>query len=207
MPESELDRQAILKQIETILSAQEKVSDYVHLRLCRKCEESDDATWEEKRKDAFKYIRSLIDKYAFSKQLPRNDLGIIAQSIISHLLNIQHAFLRVLVMIDMIYDEAFNEIFRDSMITISSKVHDMIVALANMVNQRIDNPEESNRTLEVLIRLEREIDEDNIVICRQISVATQGDSDFVCYMMRKIVAELEHISDYAKECAEIVAEI
>jgi hypothetical protein len=202
-----LDRQAILKQIEALLSVQEKVSEYVDKRLCGKCEDPVDEMWDEKRKEAFKYMRGLIDKYAFSKQLPRNDLGIMTQSIVSYLLNIQHAFLRVLVMIDMIHDEAFNEIFRDSMMTISSKVHEMMVALKNMVNQRIDNLEESHQTLEVLIRLEREIDEDNIVICRQISVATHGDSDFICYMMRKIVAELEHISDYAKECAEIVAEI
>jgi predicted ribosome quality control (RQC) complex YloA/Tae2 family protein len=207
MSDSALDRSTILKQIETILVVQEKVSEYVHNRLCLKCEAPTDDTWEDRRKEAFKRVRGLIDKYAFSKQLPRNDLGIMAQSIVSYLLNIQHTFLRVLVMIDMIHDEAFNEIFRDSMTTISSKVHEMMIELKNMVNQRIDNLEESHKTLETLIRLEREIDEDNIVICRQISVATQGDSDFVCYMMRKIVAELEHISDYAKECAEIVAEI
>ena len=207
MSDSVLDRNTILKQIEAILAVQEKVSEYVHYRLCLKCDVPIDETWEERRKEAFKHVRGLIDKYAFSKQLPRNDLGIMAQSIVSHLLNIQHTFLRVLVMIDMIHDEAFNEIYRNSMTTISSKVHDMMTELKNMVNQRIDNLEESHRTLEVLIRLEREIDEDNIVICRQISVATHGDSDFVCYMMRKIVAELEHISDYAKECAEIVAEI
>jgi predicted ribosome quality control (RQC) complex YloA/Tae2 family protein len=207
MSDSALDRSTILKQIETILVVQEKVSEYVHNRLCLKCESLTDDTWEDRRKEAFKRVRGLIDKYAFSKQLPRNDLGIMAQSIVSYLLNIQHTFLRVLVMIDMIHYEAFNEIFRDSMTTISSKVHEMMIELKNMVNQRIDNLEESHKTLETLIRLEREIDEDNIVICRQISVATQGDSDFVCYMMRKIVAELEHISDYAKECAEIVAEI
>ena len=83
----------------------------------------------------------------------------------------------------------------------------MQTALRKMIDQRIENLEESHDTLEVIIRLEREIDEDNIVICRQISVATHGDTDFVCYIMRKIVAELEHISDYAKECAEILAEI
>ncbi|PNX52528.1 MAG: hypothetical protein BV458_09100, partial [Thermoplasmata archaeon M9B2D] len=83
----------------------------------------------------------------------------------------------------------------------------MMVDLRTMISQRADNLEESHETLDVLVKLERQIDEDNIVICRQISIATGGDSDFICYMMRKIVAELEHISDYAKECAEIVAEI
>ncbi|PNX52451.1 MAG: hypothetical protein BV458_09495, partial [Thermoplasmata archaeon M9B2D] len=83
----------------------------------------------------------------------------------------------------------------------------MMIDLKTMVSQRADNLEESHETLDILVKLERQIDEDNIVICRQISIATGGDSDFICYMMRKIVAELEHISDYAKECAEIVAEI
>ncbi|MFW9868474.1 MAG: hypothetical protein ACFFEL_02495 [Candidatus Thorarchaeota archaeon] len=196
-----------MDQISNILEVQEKLSEYIHKRLCINCEELADEVWLNKRKDAFRYIRGLVDKYAFSKKLPRNELGILTQSIISHLLNIQHTFLRVLVLIDILQDEAFNEIFMDSLSTISSKVHEMMTALKNMVNQRVNNLSEIDQTLEILIKLEREIDEDNIVICRQISVATGGDSDFVCYIMRKIVAELEHISDFAKECAEIVAEI
>jgi phosphate uptake regulator len=207
MSDDFLDRNAILNQVVNILDVQEKISEYIDRRLCLKCDELVDETWEGKRKEAFKSVRGLVDKYAFSKKIPRDNLGILTQSIVSYLLNIQHTFLRVLVMIDILRDEAFNEIFMDSLSTISSKVHEMMAALKNMVNQRAENLEESHQTLEVLIRLEREIDEDNIVICRQISVATGGDSDFICYIMRKIVAELEHISDYAKECAEIVAEI
>jgi len=207
MSDEILDRQTILKQIEAILAVQEKISDYIHKRLCLKCDEITDDSLDEKRKDAFKQVRGLVDKYAFSKQLPRDDLGIKAQSIVFFLLDIQHTFHRVLVMIDMIHEEAFDEIYRDSMTTISSKVHQMMIDLKTMVSQRADNLEESHETLDILVKLERQIDEDNIVICRQISIATGGDSDFICYMMRKIVAELEHISDYAKECAEIVAEI
>ncbi len=207
MSDDILDRRAILKQLEAILSVQEKVSEYIHKRVCIKCDEVVDESWEERRKDAFKQVRGLVDKYSFSQQLPRNDLGVRAQSIVFFLLDIQHTFHRVLVMIDMIHGEAFDDIYRDSMTTISSKVHEMMVALRNMVNQRAENVEEFHETLELLVKLERQIDEDNIVICRQISVATGGDSDFICYMMRKIVAELEHISDYAKECAEIIAEI
>jgi len=172
-----------------------------------KCDEILDELWVERRKDAFKKIRNLIDKYSFSKNLPHDDLGIMAQAIVSHLLNIQHTFLRVLVMIDMLKDESFNEIFMDSMTTISTKVHEMMIALKLMISQRESNSEDAEETLELLIKLERQIDEDNIVICRQISVMTGGDSDFTCYIMRKIVADLEHISDYAKECAEIIAEI
>jgi hypothetical protein len=202
-----LDRSEILSQLEAILDVQEKVSLYVEDRLCRDCEVEEEESWEKRRKNAFKRVRGLIDKYGFSRRLPRDELGILAQSIISNLLNIQHTFLRVLVMIDIVRDESFNEIFMDSLTTITSKVHEMMTALKNMINQVSTNQEESNDTLDLLLKLERQIDEDNIVICRQISVATGGDSDFTCYMMRKIVAELEHISDYAKECAEILSEI
>jgi hypothetical protein len=207
MSDEILDRKAILKHIEVILAAQEKVSEYIHKRLCIKCDDAVDDTWEERRKEAFKYVKGLVERYTFSRQLPRNDLGIRAQSIVSFLLDIQHTFLRILVMIDMIHEDAFDEIYKNSLTTISSKVYEMIIDLKTMVNQKAENLDESNVTLEVLVKLERQIDEDNIVICRQISVATGGDSDFTCYMMRKIVAELEHISDYVKECAEIVAEI
>ena len=202
-----LDRQTILDQIRKIIEIQEHIADYIHKRLCLKCDEFSEDIWVERRKDAFKKIRNLIDRNSFSKNLPRNDLGIMAQAMVSHLLNIQHTFLRVLVMIDMLKDESFNEIFMDSMTTISKKVHEMMVALKEMVSQRESSPENAEETLELLLKLERQIDEDNIVICRQISIATGGDSDFTCYMMRKIVADLEHISDYAKECAEILAEI
>ncbi|MFX1560176.1 MAG: PhoU domain-containing protein [Promethearchaeota archaeon] len=202
-----LDRTTILNQLEAILTIQEQIAEYIHKRLCVTCDSVMDESWEAKRKDAFKFIRGLIDKYAFSKKLPRNELGIMAGSIISYLLNIQHTFLRVLIRIDMLQEDTFNEIFLDSMTTISARVHEMMTALKLMLGQRVSNAPESEETLELIIKLERQIDEDNIVICRQISVATGGDSDFPCYMMRKIVADLEHISDYAKECAEIVAEI
>jgi len=202
-----LDRNTIMGHMSNILEVQERVSEYIHRRLCVNCDELVDEEWLNKRKEAFKLIRGLIDKYTFSKKLPRDDLGILTQSIISHLLNIQHTFLRILVLIDILQDESFNEIFMDSLSTISSKVNEMMTALREMVNQRAKNLHEAEETLEILIKLEREIDEDNIVICRQISVATGSDCDFVSYIMRKIVAELEHISDYVKESAEIVAEI
>jgi hypothetical protein len=202
-----LERPEILKQFEAILSIQEQISEYVHSRICVSCDDISDENWDVKRKEAFKFIRGLIDKYAFSRRLPRDETGIMSQSIISHLLNIQHTFLRVLVRIDMLQEEVFNEIFMDSLTTISEKVKEMMTALKLMVNQRTSKKSESEETLELIIKLERQIDEDNIIICRQISVAAGDEPDFSCYMMRKIVADLEHISDYVKECAEIVAEI
>ncbi|TFF92934.1 hypothetical protein EU546_06910 [Candidatus Thorarchaeota archaeon] len=207
MTKEEATRTEILAQMENILSVQVKISDYVVQRLCVKCGDDQEDLWEDRRKKAFKNIRGLIDKYAFSQRLPRDNLGILTQSIVSYLLDIQHTFLRVLVMIDIVRGESFNEIFMDSMTTISQKVHKQMIELTKMMQQRAENSDEALETLETIIKLEREIDEDNIVIGRQISVATGGDSDFTCYMMRKIVADLEHISDYAKECAEIIAEI
>ena len=207
MSDEFLDRKTILIQLGKIIEIQEHIAEYIHQRLCVDCEELADEVWVERRKDAFKKIRGLIDKYSFSKNLPRDNLGIMAQSIISHLLNVQHTFFRVLVKIDMLKGESFNEIFMDSMTTISTKVHEMMTALKLLISQRESNQEDAEDTLELLLKLERQIDEDNIVICRQISIATGGDSDFTCYMMRKIIADLEHISDYAKECAEIIAEI
>ncbi|TFH03212.1 MAG: hypothetical protein E4H14_16985, partial [Candidatus Thorarchaeota archaeon] len=166
MPDDFLNRNNILSQLETILDFQVKIAEYIDKRLCRKCDAVLDESWEEKRKEAFKYLRGLIDKYAFSKRLPRNDLGMMTQSIISHLLNIQHTMLRVLVLIDMMQEEPFNEIFMDSMTTISSKVLEMMTSLKLMIKQREEHLEESELTLELVIKLERQIDEDNIVICR-----------------------------------------
>lgn len=202
-----MDRTTILNQLESIVVVQEKIAEYIHNRICQKSEELTEEVWETKRKEAFKHERSLIEKYAFSKKLPRNNVGIMTQEIISILLDIQHTYLRILVMIDMLYHDVFNEIFMDSMNTISSKVYEMMTALKTMINQKTSTTNEVENTLELIIKLERQIDEDNIVICRQISIATGGDSDFASYMMRKIVAELEHISDYVKECAEIISEI
>ncbi len=107
----------------------------------------------------------------------------------------------------MLQEDAFNEIFMDSLTTISSRVNEMMTTLKLMINQRVSKAPESEDSLELIFKLERQIDEDNIIICRQISVATGDETDFPCYMMRKIVADLEHISDYVKECAEIVSEI
>jgi len=202
-----LERPEILNKLESILSIQVQISEYVHSRICVSCDDLSDESWDVRRKEAFKFIRGLIDKYAFSRKLPRDETGIMTQSIISHLLNIQHTFLRVLVRIDMLQEEVFNEVFMDSLTTISQSVKEMMAALKLMVNQRISKRSESEDTLELIIKLERQIDEDNIIICRQISVASGDETDFPCYMMRKIVADLEHISDYVKECAEIVAEI
>ena len=147
--------------------------------------------------------------YMFSKKMPRNDLGIMALAVIEYLIRIQHILAQVLVILDSLRGDTFSEIYMNSLTTISSKVNEQIVTLKHMIEINSSDPESVKADLEHIIKLERQIDEDNIVICRQISIKTAGgdESDFSCYMMRKIVAELEHISDYVKECAEIIADI
>ncbi|MFX1485051.1 MAG: hypothetical protein ACFFCP_17875, partial [Promethearchaeota archaeon] len=100
-----------------------------------------------------------------------------------------------------------SEIYMDSFTTIASHVREQFSVLKKLVDIRVDDTEAGKDELDQIVKLERQIDEDNIVICRQISVKTGGESDYTCYMMRKIVAELEHISDYIKECAEIIDDI
>ncbi|MHA1137667.1 MAG: hypothetical protein ACTSSE_14385 [Candidatus Thorarchaeota archaeon] len=198
-----------------ILDLQQKISEYIHRKLCQQFSdqtvepEMTREEWMEQRKKNFSYLRSLMDKYMFTKKMPRNELGIMALAVIEYLIRIQHTLAQVLVILDSIRDDSFSEIYMESLTSISSKVNEQIVTLKHMIEINVSDTESVKTDLEHILTLERQIDEDNIVICRQISVKTAGgdESDFSCYMMRKIVAELEHISDYVKECAEIIADI
>ncbi|MHA1862482.1 MAG: hypothetical protein ACTSWA_01840 [Candidatus Thorarchaeota archaeon] len=215
MSDEFLTKKEILSGFLKILELQGKISNYVNRKLCGQfCEQTaePDMTqeeWVELRKKTFSYLRSLMDKYMFSKKLPRDDLGIMALAVIEYFIRIQHTLAQVLVILDSLRGEVFGEIYMDSLTTISSKVNEQIATLKHMIEVNTTDPESVRADLDHIIKLERQVDEDNIVICRQISVKTAGggESDFSCYMMRKIVAELEHISDYVKECAEILADI
>lgn len=214
MSDDFLTKDEILSGFLKILDLQQKISDYVDRRLCGQfCDQTADPEvtqeeWTEMRKKIFTYLRSLMDKYMFTKKLPRDDLGIMTLAVIEYFIRIQHTFAQVLVILDSLRGDSFGEIYMDSLTTISSKVNEQIGTLKHMIEINVSDPESVKADLEQIIKLERQIDEDNIVICRQISVKTAGgdESDFSCYMMRKIVAELEHISDYVKECAEILAD-
>ena len=207
MSDERLGRTEILEHISKILEIQGSISTFVEQKLCGKCDESESEEWEARRKKAFQQFKGAIERYKFSRQLPRDELGIMTQAAISYLFRIQQALGEVLLMIDILGDETFSEIYMDSFTTISSRVCEQFTVLKNMVDYRIENTDAGHDELDLIVKLERQIDEDNIVICRQISVKTGGESDFTHYMMRKIVAELEHISDYIKECAEIIADL
>jgi hypothetical protein len=207
MSEYWLSRTEILEHFVKILETQCSISQFVEQKLCGTCDDADAEEWEARRRKAFRLYKEAIERYKFSKKLPRNDLGIMGQAVVSYFFRLQQALGEVLLMIDMLGDEAFSEIYMDSFTTISSNVTEQFSVLKKMVEVRAENTDSGKEELDLIVKLERQIDEDNIVICRQISVKTGGESDFTCYMMRKIVAELEHISDYIKECAEIIADI
>jgi len=172
-----MNRSQVLEVLCKILERQAEITEILEQRLCDTCD------------------------------LPRDELGISAQAASSYLLRIQCTLAHVLLMIDMVRGASFSEIYMESFRSIIQKVYEEFIAVKHMTGQCGDNPEEMSSALQSVLRLEREIDEDNIIICRQVTVATGGESDFICYMMRKIVRELEHISDYLKACAEIIAEI
>jgi hypothetical protein len=207
MSEGWLSRTEILEQFSKILEIQGSIIEFIEQKLCGTCEDTTTEEWDTRRKKAFKHYKEAIDRYRFSKALTRDNLGIKALAAVSYLFRLQQSFGEVLIMIDMLGNETFSEIYMDSFKTISSHVTEQLTVLKTLVDVRITNTDAGKNELDLIVKLERQVDEDNIVICRQISVKTGGESDFTCYLMRKIIAELEHISDYVKECAEIVTDI
>jgi hypothetical protein len=205
--EEPLNRNQILDQSSKIIEILGGISDFIYQRLCGQFDDLEEGELGARRKKAFQKFKGLIERFTFFKMLPRDNLGIKGQAAVSYMFRIQHALGEVLIMIDMLGDESFGDIYMDSFTAISSKVMEQFAVLKKLVEARAENSEDGKDELELIVKLEREIDEDNIVICRQISVKTGGESDFTCYVMRKVVAELEHISDYIKECAEIIADI
>ena len=200
-------RTEILNHLSKIIEIQQSISQFVEQKLCGTCDDADKDEWENRRKKAFQHYKNLIERYKFSKMLPKDDLGIMAQAAVSYMFKLQQSLGEILVMVDMLGDESFSEIYMNSFTTISSKVTEQFGVLKKLVDVRTESTESGSEELDLIVKLERQSDEDNNVICRQISVKTGGESDFTCYMMRKIVAELEHMSDYIKECAEIIADI
>ncbi len=205
MSQHDLSRAEILKYIREIVKMHLKISTIISDKLCKECGVAD-PSWPEKRSAIMKHLKGLMTPYEFCQRLPQNEEGVTALSVVSYLLKIQYTFTQVMIMIDMVRGGSFQDVYMDSLSTIASKVHQQFEALARLIDTWISDPEAESEEHQAIMRLEREIDEDNIIICRQVSVATGGDSSFVCYIMRKIVSELEHISDYLKEIAEILAD-
>ncbi len=206
MSEETLSRNETLEKLISILELEEEIFGFISNKLCES-RDSEEAfeEWKTQREKMTIHLQDLTPKYSISQRIPKDELGIAIQAILSYLLKIQNTLAHVLIMLDMVRDEHFDEVYLDSLSTITSKVKQMLSSTKKLVRDMIENPDGARDTIEIIMRLEREIDEDNIVICRQISVAIgQRESDFICYIMRKIVRELEHVSDYLKESAEII---
>ncbi len=203
MTTRDLARTEILSYLSDIVSQLSDISEVVSAKLCRECG-VEDPEWSDKRERILDRLKDLVSRYAFSDRLPQDETGVLVLSVISHLLRIEYSFSLVVVMIDMIRGGSFQEVYMDSLSAIASKVNSQFKALGTALASTVEDPESATESYQAVMRLEREIDEDNIVICRQVSVATGGDSTFVCYIMRKIVSEMEHISDSLKEIAEVL---
>ncbi len=207
MSETVFSRKEILEKTAGVIELLESIASFVEKRLCDTCETAEEE-WAEKRTNIMKYLKNLISKYDFAHLLPRTELGIASQAVLTQLLQVQYTFAQVVVMIDMIRGEPFSDVYLDSMSAISSKTYQQLTALKNLALENVSDHEAAMTAFQAVLRLEREIDEDNIVICRQISVASvEGKTDYTCYIMRKIVGELEHISDYIRDTAEIIIDI
>lgn len=206
MSEDTLTREEILENLVKAIDIHASIGLFVGKRLCEQCETPEE-DWTERRKNISNQMKKLLTKYDFAKFLPRDELGISVLSIVRYIIKIQNSFRQLLVMIDMIRGESFGEVYMDAMDALTTKTGKLLNALKNLTAEKISDDVAAMQQLEVIVRLEREMDEANIVICRQITVATEGETGYTCYIMRKIVSELEHISDYVKEAAEIIIDI
>jgi hypothetical protein len=206
MSDNAMNRHEILEALCKILEKEAEITSFLEKRLCDDCS-PDELDWAAMRQKVSKRLSGLVKMYEFSQRLPRDELGISSQAAASYLLKVQFTLAHVLMWVDMIRGESFSEVYMESFRSIVQKVHEQFIALQHMTGECVDDPKSMNEALQAVLKLEREIDEDNIIICRQITVATDGESDFNCYMMRKIVRELEHISDHLKAYAEIISEI
>lgn len=206
MSEDVLTREEILGKLVKTIEIHASIGLFVGKRLCETCDTPEE-DWAERRKNISNQMKKLLTQYDFAKSLPRNELGISVLSVLRYIIKIQNSFRQLLVMIDMIRGESFGEVFMDEMDAISTKTRKILNALKNLTTEKVSDNEAAMDQLEIIVKLEREMDEANIVICRQISVTTESETGYTCYIMRKIVSELEHISDFVKEAAEIIIDI
>ncbi|MCK4567366.1 MAG: hypothetical protein KAU48_08655, partial [Candidatus Thorarchaeota archaeon] len=130
MSDDFLTKDEILTGFLKILDLQQKISNYIDRKLCGQfCDQAagpevTEEEWIEQRKKTFSFLRALMDKYMFSKKLPRDDLGIMALAVIEYFIRIQHTLAQVLVILDSLRGDSFGEIYMDSLTTISSKVNE-----------------------------------------------------------------------------------
>jgi hypothetical protein len=199
-----LDREQIARELSHFAEHIVEIAGAIDNELCQAMTGECESDWQTTRKTISKAFQAISPKHAISNRLPTNEVGLIALEALSSLVKIGGAYQRIFFMIDMLRDVEFDNVFRDALSSISRKVYDSVIALKNMADSFPENPNALTEGREVISRLERQVDEEHIIICRQISVATGGHPDYVIYLMRKIVGELEHITDHLLDFAETI---
>ncbi len=199
-----IDRNAIIKGLAHITEHLVEIAEAIDRELCTAITGDCESDWETDRDKVAKAFQKISPKHSISNRLPTNEVGLIALEALSSLVKIGGAYQRIFFMIDMLRDVEFGAVFMDSLSSISRKVYDAVVSLKNMADAFPSDPNALIECSETISRIEREVDEEHIIICRQISVATEGHPDYVVYLMRKIVGELEHITDNLLDFAETV---
>lgn len=206
MTKNKLDKEGIVTAFTKPAAILTEISSILHTQMVTSLEgDADD--WKDRRKELIVNLRKMMGLYSFAADLPGSEVGLETHVAMSNMISIQYSFQRIVTLIDSVYEQPFEEVYMDSLTLISEKVGEAIDIFHQML---VDYPEESNSIEEGtkrIAKLERAVDEENIIISRQISVATKGDVGFVSYIMRKVVKELEHITDYLKDCAQTLREI
>jgi hypothetical protein len=201
-----LTREQFLDKLVEVLEIHERVSSFVCERLFDQCRTTEHG-WAQNREKIVEYLKGLVTDYAFVKILPRNELAISSLAVLNFIVKIQHTFLQLLIMIDMLRSESFDDVYLNSMNSISLLTHQQLTTLKKLTLEQKGNPDAAYNSMKKIEKLERQIDEDYIVIGRMISVSTNGETGYTPFIMRKIVRELEQISDFIKRAAEIIVGI
>ncbi|MBD3159205.1 MAG: hypothetical protein GF309_10490 [Candidatus Lokiarchaeota archaeon] len=207
MEKNNLDKKGIVKAFTKHAELLKEITTVLHTQLCISPEGGEVEEWQERKKELIKMLRKMMGLYGFAADLPANEVGLDAHVSISSMSNIQCSFQRIVILIDSVYEQPFEELYMDSLSAISDKVGEAIDVFHRMLVDYPENPSSIEEGTEQIAKIERAVDEENIIISRQISVVTNGDAGFVCYIMRKVVRELEHITDYLKACAESINEM
>jgi hypothetical protein len=204
MGKNVLDKGQIAKGLSHIAEHLVEIAEAIDNELCKTISGDCESDWISARNKVSKAFAAISPKHGISDRLPRDEVGLVALEAMSSLVKVAGGYQRIFFMIDMLKEVEFDAVFMDSLSSISKKVYESVVALKKMADDYAENPDAITMGREAIGSLERQVDEEHLIICRQISVVTEENTDYVCYLMRKIVGELEHITDHLLDFAETV---
>ncbi|MHA2380560.1 MAG: hypothetical protein ACXADS_14890 [Candidatus Thorarchaeota archaeon] len=199
-----LDKSQIIDELAHIAEHLVNIAAAVDTQICKTVDGDCESDWDSARESVGEEFKAISPHYRMAVSLPSNELGITALEAISSIVRIRGAFRRIVLMIDMVRDVDFQPVYMDALGSISKKVYEAIVSLQTMVTSYGANRNAFAGGCVPISKREIPVDEENIIISRQIEVTEGGDSPFVCYVMRKIVGELENITDYLRDLAEVI---